>query len=430
MDSPVNDNPVQANPWLLVYTFGLVFFQGLLVNHSTVLLPVLKDVYSLDEAALGRMASLAFASALPALLISGYVTEWLRPKRSGILAVVLMGTGCLAMGMSRSFAMVIGGLMVLQFGINWVLAVQSSIIAGFFPQLRQRLFFLAMAMLAMGAIFGPPAIGWAIERVTANDSLAAWGTVYVWLGGLVWGLLALLLLVCGGRLAPIAGQPGGAQQSFRVRRGQSLGKRLKKLFVSGVFNRPAFYLLGLIVLFDNLAAINILTWVGVMAQERFDATPVKIGYLSSLMAMGVVLGRIFMATFVSGRISDRKLLGYSYGIAMLIFMFMLITPSMNMLYVLYFLMSVFISAQSATTYAIGADKFGERAAIGIPLVDGVGSLGSLAAPLIMGMFAVWFSLDYALWMIPVFGFMLVMITLGWEWFDSGGTGKRVREAEA
>lgn len=244
------------------------------------------------------------------------------------------------------------------------------------------------------------------------------------------GDCALLLIVCGGRLAPIADRPDGAQQSLRVRRGTSLGERLTKLFVSGVFNRPAFYLLGLIVLFDNLAAINILTWLGVMAQERFDATPVKIGYLSSLMAMGIVFGRIFMATFVSGRISDRKLLGYSYGIAMLIFMFMLIAPSMNMLYVLYFLMSIFISAQSATTYAIGADKFGERAAIGIPFVDGVGSLGSLAAPLIMGMFAVWFSLDYALWMIPVFGFMLVMISLGWEWFDRHGTGQQSREARA
>ena len=84
---------------------------------------------------------------------------------------------------------------------------------------------------------------------------------------------------------------------------------------------------------------------------------------------------------------------------------------------LYFVMSFFMSAQSAATYAIGADKLGDRAAVGIPLVDGVGSLGSMAAPLMMGSIAEYIGLDRALWLVPLFGLMLSAVSLGWEWLD-------------
>ena len=80
-------------------------------------------------------------------------------------------------------------------------------------------------------------------------------------------------------------------------------------------------------------------------------------------------------------------------------------------------MAFFMSAQSATTYAIGADKFKGRAAAGIPIVDGIGSLGAIAAPLIVGSIAVTIGLDQALWLVPIFGFMLTFVCLAWEWVD-------------
>ena len=410
------DIPKDTKVWMLVYIFGLVFIQGLMVNHITVLLPVLKDAFGLDDPAIGTTASLAFAGGLPALFLSGYVTEWIKPKLSGVLAVALMGTGCIVMGIAASHAGVIVGIMILHFGLNWILAVHSAVISECFPQSRQRLFLLVMAMLAVGAIIGPPAIGEAMDRVDTT----AWGTVYIWLGFILWGLLAVLLCVCGRRITPLNFGAPSVGRRVRAVRGaseQSFAQRMTGLLASGVFNRPALYLLGLIVVLDNLATMNVVAWLGVFATNKFAARPDAIGYLSSIMAMGVLTGRIVMAAFVSGRISDRKLLGISYGIAMIMFMAMLGAPSFTVLYGLYFIMAFFISAQSATTYAIGADKLKDRAAAGIPIADGIGAIGSLAAPLIMGYLANQVGLDRALWLIPLFGFMLTFVALGWELVD-------------
>ena len=415
---PIPNAPVSRDTkvWILVYIFGLVFLQGLVVNHLSVLLPVLKDALQLDDVAIGKTASFAFAAGMPALFLSGYVTEWIRPKLSGVFAVVSMGSGCIVMGTATSHVGVIVGIMITHFGLGWVLSIHSAVIANVFPKSRQRLFFLVMAMLAVGAIFGPPLIGEALNRVAPT----AWGTVYVWLGIALWGLIGVLLLVCGRRIAHLGYQAGAAERRGRSSPAQSeqnVAERIAQTLASGVFNRPALYLLGLIVVLDNLASMNVFSWLGIMVTNRFSARPHEIGYLTSTMAMGVLVGRIFMAAFVSGRISDRKLLGYSYGLAMLLFMAMLFAPSMNMVYALYFMMSFFMSAQSAATYAIGAAKLKERAAVGIPIADGIGALGSLAAPLVMGYLAKQVSLDRALWLIPVFGFMLTFVCLAWEWIE-------------
>ena len=132
------------------------------------------------------------------------------------------------------------------------------------------------------------------------------------------------------------------------------------------------------------------------------------------MAAGTLFGRIILGAFISGRISDRKLLGISYGLAMVMFMFMLGAPSLKLLFVLYFIMSMFMSAQSATTYAIGAEKFKDRPAAGIPLADGIGSIGALAAPWMMGELAARVGLAKALWLVPIFGFALMFLSIGWE----------------
>ena len=148
--------------------------------------------------------------------------------------------------------------------------------------------------------------------------------------------------------------------------------------------------------------INVLSWLGVMDKDRFGASPIEVGILSLLMAMAVLIGRVFMAYFVSGRVSDRKLLGLCYGFSMLFFCAMLFAPSMNILYVLYFIMSFFMSAQAAATYAIDTEKLGERLAVGIPMIDDLGSLGSIVAPLVMGSLAIQVGLDRALWLVPAF----------------------------
>ena len=364
---------------------------------------------------MSHISSLAVVGGLPAFFLSGYVTEFLRPKLSGVVAVVLTGTGCLILGIATYWTVVVG-ILILHFGFNWILSVHSAVIADYFPQSRQRLFFFTMAMLAIGAIIGPPAIGKAIDKIGVDS----WGTVYVCSGLAVWGLFALLYIVCGSRISELS--MDRVKFHYFDKRSTPLSKQDSvaetwRVLTSGIFNRPALYLLGIILVLDNLATVNVVSWTGILAKCRFEAGMDDIGYLTSMMAIGVLTGRIVMASFVSGRISDRKLLGISYGSSMLFFIAMLFSETFFLLYASYFLMAFFMSAQSATTYAIGADKLKDRAAAGIPIVDGIGALGGLVAPLIVGSVAVLIGLDRALWMVPMFGFLLTFVCLAWEWLD-------------
>ena len=185
-------------------------------------------------------------------------------------------------------------------------------------------------------------------------------------------------MICGNRISPLSGPSPRKRkeeaQGTSTPQSGSFGQHL----VHGELNQPALYLLGLIVVFDNFAMINVLSWLGVMAKDRFGASPIEVGILSSLMAMAVLIGRVVMA---------------------------------------YFIMSFFMSAQAAATYAIGTEKLGERLAVGIPMIDGLGSLGSIVAPLVMGSLAIQVGLDRALWLVPAFGAMVSVVCLVWEWLD-------------
>ena len=160
-------------------------------------------------------------------------------------------------------------------------------------------------MLVVGGIFGPPSIGEALDRVPVSSC----DRVDVWNGVAICTLFALLLLVCGRRIAQLGYKAGLAERNERSlpnARKQDAVAQITKVLASSVFYRPALYLLGLIVILDNLATINTISWLGIVAKNRFLAGPDDIEELSSPMAIGVLARRIFMAAFVSGKISDRK----------------------------------------------------------------------------------------------------------------------------
>lgn len=49
------------------------------------------------------------------------------------------------------------------------------------------------------------------------------------------------------------------------------------------------------------------------------------------------------------------------------------------------LQGVFISAQAPSTYSLTALKFPTRATVSVPMVDAIGSLGSISGPTLLGM---------------------------------------------
>jgi len=405
--------------WLLYYVFGMVFIQGLVVNHMSVLQPLLKTSLDLSSIQQGQMAAFSFGGYLAASFISGYVTEWLRPRLSGAVAIALMALGAFIMTVSSEYAVVVIGITIFGMGMFWILPVHSSVVTGYFPESRQKIFLYLMATLAGGAMIGPRFIGNALELATDHGATPiAWQGIYAWLAVALLILFTILIAVGGRHLAPLgmkAASPTFKPESVLEEDAeQNVIRKATKILGSGVFNRGALYMLGLIVIFDNLASMNILTWIGQFATDKFKAGPATTGNLMATMAAGCLVGRLFMGSFITGRISDRKLLGISYGLAMVMFMFMLKSPGIGLLFVLYFVMSFFISAQSATTYAIGAEKLKDRAAAGIPIADGIGAIGAMAAPWFMGYLADHVGLEKALWLVPIFGFMLTFFVIGWE----------------
>ena len=101
---------------------------------------------------------------------------------------------------------------------------------------------------------------------------------------------------------------------------------------------------------------------------------------------------------------------------MVMFMGMLLVPAYWMLCVGWFMMSFFISVQAATTYAIGTEKFKGKAGVAIPIADGIGTIGALAGPPLLGWYAdmTGGKIGPALWVVPIFGFALAAVAIGWE----------------
>ena len=179
-------------------------------------------------------------------------------------------------------------------------------------------------------------------------------------------------------------------------------------------------MLGLIVILDNLASMNILTWTPTYAKEQFEGvTDADTGFLMSMMAAGVLSGRVLLAFFITGKFSDRRLLGVCYALSMVMFMGMLLVPSFWMLVVGWFMMSFFMSVQAATTYAIGSEKFKGKAGVAIPIADGIGTIGALIGPPLLGWYAdlTGGKIGPALWIVPLFGFALAAVAIGWEVYE-------------
>jgi MFS family permease len=126
---------------------------------------------------------------------------------------------------------------------------------------------------------------------------------------------------------------------------------------------------------------------------------------------------MLMGTFVSGRFSDRAVMGSCFAGGMLMYVLILLVPSYPLGIAMMFLNGAFIAAQAPTMYALASAKFGSRAATVIPLVSAIGNLGGLMGPTLIGGLANSFGLRPVLWLIPVLGAVFVIIVFAWEIVD-------------
>jgi nitrate/nitrite transporter NarK len=82
------------------------------------------------------------------------------------------------------------------------------------------------------------------------------------------------------------------------------------------------------------------------------------------------------------------------------------------------LVGALLAAQAPIIYSITSRKFAARAAVAVPLVDAIGSLGGIATPTLIGILADRLGhLDRAIWWALAAGILLSLITLVWQYAD-------------
>lgn len=394
------------------FIFSLTVFQGLTINLMPLLFGTAADSFAASLYEQGQLQSFFLAGGMLGLLLSGYITERIGSRRSGILAVELIGLGLLFLGLSGRYYQMLAASAVVGLGNMWILAAYSAVITAHFPNLRQRMFMFATAVFAGSSALGSVLLGYLLECVPD------WRTVFLASAGMVGAWLAAFYLLARRRLYVLDRTTVTLPQ--KMQESGSAVARLRQAadFIGGgLFNRGTFWLLAVIVILDVVAAGNIIAWTGRYFQTEYGAAGNQAGLVLAASSAGVFFGRVLMGALVSGRIGDRPLLGMCYAAGILMYVLILVVPGYTLGLVLVFLNGAFIAAQAPTMYAITSAKFGRRAATAIPLIDAIGICCGFATPAIVGALADRFGLGTVLWFIPSLGFILVAIVFAWEFFD-------------
>ncbi len=398
---------------LAAFIFTLVAVQGLTVNLMPVLFGAIARTFEVNLRQQGQLQSAFLTGGLIALLLSGYITESIGARRSGIVAVGFVGIGSLLFGLAASYYEVLAGAFVLGMGNYWILAAYSAVITAQFAHDRQRMFMWATAAFAGCATISTAMFGYLVEVVPQ------WNLVFVAFAGLLWTWFAAFLLIFRGKLDAIS-RPMQQEEivaSTLLNGSATWFQRIGTFLTAGIFNRGTFWLLGLMWILEGLTAGIIVAWTGRFFQLEYGVSDYQVGLVLSASSAGVFVGRMLMGAFVSGRFSDRAVMGTSFAGGMLMYVLILLIPSYSLGTVLIFFNGAFIAAQAPTMYALASAKFGSRAATVIPLVSAIGNLGGLTGPTLIGGLAHYYGLRAILWLIPILGSVFVAIVFAWEIVD-------------
>jgi len=423
-DAPHEIHKRQGRGPFVAFIFALVILQGLTINLMPLLFGTIAQTFELNLRQQGQLQSFFLAGGIVALFVSGYVTETIRAKRSGALAVILIGAGSLLLGLAKTYQHVLIAASVIGLGDFWILSAYSAVITAHFADMRQRMFMWATAAFAGSATIGSSLFGHLLEKVPN------WQLIFLCFAGVVWVGFGAFSLFAGRRLR-LLGQQAASQDPASPSASGGIAARLGdavKFLTAGLLNRGVFWLLGLLVVLDMFAAGNIVAWTARFFQIRDHVGDDRVGLMLSASAAGVFVGRLLMGAFVSGRFTDRTVLGTCYAAGILMYVLILLIPGYSVGLVLVFLNGAFIAAQAPTMYAIASAKFGDRAATAIPLMDAIGVLGGFMGPAAVGALADRHGLHAVLWLIPVVGFTLVLVVFAWQVVDrkkSHGTSPEV-----
>src|SRR5262245_30203294 len=90
--------------WLATFIFVLVSFQGMTVNLMPVVMHAVGRSFQISsKEQLGMLQTTFLAGGILGLFLAGYVTDLIRARRSGTVAVMLVSAGTLVLGLAGGF---------------------------------------------------------------------------------------------------------------------------------------------------------------------------------------------------------------------------------------------------------------------------------------------------------------------------------------
>lgn len=420
MNRPVHQNPdAEQRSRLKVFLFGLAVLHGLVVNLMPVMFSSMEAAFQADKARQALLKSYFFGGSAVALVAAGYVTQYFGVRRTCLLLAFLAGSGASAFGLAPTYSLVLVATAILAIGIAPLAAIYAAIIATHFHESRQRMYMLTYALLAVSATIATTALGALLDR------LGRYKEVFLGLGILIWVSMAALLAIGWQVLgrAPETVAAAGPSRQASPPAGEVASPRLFlrvwTFLASGVFTRGALYLMCVLMICDYLFASNMLAWTPTFFEQRYGSSKLLAGSALSASSAGVAVGRVLMAMFPPGKVSDRLLLAgcYAGGVICFGLMILLQLPYPASLFLM-FLSGAFIAAQAPTMGSLAVAKFGDRAPIAVPIYEAVGTLAGIFGPPVVGYFADRTGqLEAILLLVPAAGLALAAVAIAWELFD-------------
>ena len=216
MQTPSTDRPGEIPPAgrfalgaALCSNVGQTFFIGLFGADF-------RADFGLTEATLGAWFGIVTLTSGLLMFWIGAIADWLALRRAVVLALGVLATGALLIGLAENTAMLLGGLFLVRLGGQGLTGHLAVVAAARYTLHRRG---RAVAMAAYGNIIGealfPPLVAVALDR-------ADWQVVWLFAAGSIVGLAMPLLWRLARPLTGPGPQPASAVPEARMTRGELL----------------------------------------------------------------------------------------------------------------------------------------------------------------------------------------------------------------
>jgi len=346
---------------------GLAFFAFILIGANDgalgVLIPSMRQYYSIDKATIGLLFLFQTIGYLLAAFNSGLLVEKLGNRRFLVLGVTSFLLGVIALSLMLPFMIILIMMLPLGFGIAIIDAGLNTYIASR-PRNAALLNYLH-AFYGTGALLGP------VIASTILSIRGGWNSIY-----LVWIGMSLVLLI-------------GFKLIFKpqnISQPEEVTKTKSNVLVSAL-KLPTVWVAALFLLIYVGAEVSLGSWSYSFLTEERHASILLAGWMVSGYWLGLTLGRLALARVTlrvgSARVIQGCLVGVVIGV-LLVWLVPIYPVSATGLVLIGFSFGPIYP----TTIALISNKVSARilpSAIGFMV--SLGSMGAAICPWFAGMLA-------------------------------------------